>query len=208
MLFAFSDPEVVKDVAKEVVDLHFWTVTIWAILGTMIVGAGGTVLTAIAVYQKIATAIQTAKTALQKDIKENTDAQKQILPAVAEKVDSATKKAEIATNTAISATSAAVVIAKQVADKAESAASKVADVAAVSQKATVAAVNDLAKTIKGDDGTCIHGRLEKLEEGHAILAQGQAEIVRTVSRLADVIERKVPNAQGNGQSTKISETSL
>lgn len=182
MLFAFAEPETVK----EAVDIHFWTVTIWAILGTALIGAGGVALTAITVYQKIVTAIRDAKTVLQKDIKQNTDAQNEILPAVTAKVDSATKDLEAERDktkkiAVIQAERMVEVLGAKLEQKADVAAQKVAVVAKEGQDA-------LRKSIHGDDGTCLTARMTKLEEQHKNLAVGQEEMKRSIDELTQALK--------------------
>ncbi len=91
MLFAFTDvvtKEVVKEVVNADIDIHFWTVTLWVILGAMVTGAGGVAMLAITMYGKIIAKIQ------------------EVFPAVAakvEKVDSAVKEVNAAKVEAIAA---------------------------------------------------------------------------------------------------------
>lgn len=96
------------------------------------------------------------------DVKENTEICRDVVP----KVDSATRQIEDATKQAekITETAAAKVgtlIGKVLGDKADRAAEKVA-VAASQQNAAIAnRVEQIAKVVKGDDGTCLTGRVEE-----------------------------------------------
>jgi len=97
---------------------------------------------------------------VKEDVKDNTELCKQVVPAV----DSATKKMEVATETAekVVGTAAAKMgeaLSKQIGERAENAAVKLAEVTAGSQKVLVESVANLSKKIHGEDGTCVVGRL-------------------------------------------------
>lgn len=181
MLLAFAD-ELTKEAVKSDIDIHFWTVTIWVIIGAVITGVGGVSILAITMYGKIVTAIRELKTA--------TNA---VLPAVKEKVDSATKGITDA--------------AQHVKEETKIAADRIAINKVLSDERVINSVNQLKKTIQGDDGTCVTGRLKKLEdshqemrkivdhlaEGHEVLKEGQVDIVKSMNHLSETLERKFPN---------------
>ncbi len=151
MLFAFD--EISKKTVDSAIDFNFWVVTFPALLGALIIGMGGVVLTAITVYGKIATKIRELKD----DLRLNTAATLAVMPAVAEKVDSAAKES-----------AAAIVETKR--DTRETAA-KLAFHTEETAAKVIESVDSLKTQIKGEDGTCVTARLKKLEEQHADLAR-------------------------------------
>jgi len=107
-----------------------------------------------------------AQLGIKADVKENTDLTKAVLPAVEQKTGSAVKAAENAQHTAekITETAAAkvgVLIGKALSDKAERAADKVADVALKSSAALSEKIDTISKNVKGEDGTCLTGKVNE-----------------------------------------------
>ncbi len=197
MLFADdATREAAKEAVKSAIDVQFWTVTIWVILGAMVTGAGGVALIAIAVYQKIAIAIRGVQSALQRDIKENTEAQATILPAVVEKVqkvDSAVKEATDAKDEAVASKDQAKIfidtaavkigtvigkeIGKQVGADAKLAAIGVAEHLAAEVKDSKAASKEISDGV-GEIRESLNGVLaRKVELAHAAgVAEGENRI--------------------------------
>ena len=88
-----------------------------------------------------------------------------VLPAVTEKVESATatmqqtqEKATMAAKTA--GVEVGIVIAKTLSDKADETANKVAEVTKASQKDMIDKVEHIRQAVRGEDGTCITSKLE------------------------------------------------
>lgn len=143
----------------------FLTITLPTIIVTGIGGVGMIFLAAIAMAKKVVRAFGELKT----ELHTNTVATLAVLPAVAEKVDSGTREQEQlkedAKKTVVNAAVQAVaVIGEQLRGQAKEAAVVVAGVAKEAHQELTAQVEKVEHAIKGPDGTCITGRLSKLEE--------------------------------------------
>lgn len=71
------------------------------------------------------------------------------------------------------------------AEATKAAAQKLALDSAKNQEKIVTSVKELATTIKGSDGTCVTGRLEKLEQAVARLEQGHLDISTKFTHMED-----------------------
>lgn len=95
---------------------------------------------------------------------------KAVIPAVSEKVDSVTRQA--------------VAEATETKKENQDTVKKAVIEQARSNEKIIETVKTLATTIKGDDGTCVTGRLKKLEDQHAELSremrQGQSEMKQSI----------------------------
>lgn len=185
MLFAF------EETVKQVVDANYWTITLPTIIGGVIVGIGGVILTAITVFAKVVAAIRDLKSVLQKDIKDNTDAQNAILPAVTAKADSATKEAVEAKDEAkkaanIAASKAVEVLGQKLENRADLAADKVAVVTKQSHDEIAGAVGQIANAIRGTDGTCLTAKVKKHGEILQGLRNDHSELNGRVAKLEQV----------------------
>lgn len=137
-------------------EIDFWNVT----LVNLVAAIGGICTTVLLIVNRVMDWLD--KRELKKDIKENTDAQKEIYPAVAEKVDSVTRQA--------------VAEATETKKENQDTVKKAVIEQAKSNEKIIETVKTLATTIKGEDGTCVTGRLLKLEDQHKSFADRLARV--------------------------------
>lgn len=136
-----------------------------------------------------------------KKLDNNTTVCEQIVPTVNEKVDSGVRKAEEAKDTAvrateIAATKAAIVIGKQLSDKADIAAIKVASAAAVATTANQVqmkqSVDKLTECLRGNDGTCLTSKVaehtNRLGNVEARLAGVESSVDGAHAKLDTILE--------------------
>lgn len=107
---------------------------------------------------------------LSDEMQQNTKVTEAVLPAVEKKVDSVTLENEKAAGIT---KDAAQILATQTAKN---------------QEVLVTTVKELATTIKGSDGTCFTGRLEKLEKVVSDLKSGHEDIRGDLDRVLKAIE--------------------